>query len=148
LYLRYRTPSPGVRCYQITWQSLNPGIDPTDCFDWSGDGHWYGGGQARNMTWPAELGVVKLSPFITGDVNQQQWGNVLKRYFLNSKGIYFVCLFPSSSFSKISNFGETVLVSNWLEPTYLPYYGALCSAYSSTWKKISTSVVAIVYALR
>lgn len=97
LYLRYRTPSPGVRCYQITWQSLNPGLDPTDCFDWSGGGHWYGGGQARNMTWPAELGVVKLSPFITGDVTEQQWGNVLQRYFLNSKGTCRISVYIEES---------------------------------------------------
>lgn len=71
----------------MTWVSLNPLINPMDCFDWSAGGHWYGGGQARNMTWPAELGVAKLSPFITGDVTEQQWGNVLQRYFLNSKGI-------------------------------------------------------------
>ena len=62
-------------------------MNPTDCFDWSRGGHWYGGGQVQNMTWPAELGNIKLSPFITGDTTHQQWGNVLQRYFLNSKGI-------------------------------------------------------------
>ncbi|KAK6631555.1 hypothetical protein RUM44_006083 [Polyplax serrata] len=87
LYLRFRSPHPGVRCYQITWQSLNYYVNPTDCFDWSRGGHWYGGGQVQNMTWPAQLGIIKLSPFITGDIAHQQWGNVLQRYFLNSKGV-------------------------------------------------------------
>lgn len=87
LYLRFRTPHAGVRCYQITWESLSFNVDPRDCFDWSSGGHWYGGGQAQNMTWPAERGIVNSSPFITGDVTEQQWGNVLQRYFLNSKGV-------------------------------------------------------------
>ncbi|KAL0271579.1 UNVERIFIED_CONTAM: hypothetical protein PYX00_008634 [Menopon gallinae] len=87
LYLQFNNPHEGVFCYQITWKSLNPLVNPTDCFDWSKGGHWYGGGQAKNMTWPAELGVVKLAPFITGDVTQEEWGNVLQRYFLNSKGV-------------------------------------------------------------
>lgn len=85
--MRFRNSHPGVRCYQITWESLNFFVNPTDCFDWSRGGHWYGGGQVQNMTWPAELGNIKLSPFITGDTTHQQWGNVLQRYFLNSKGI-------------------------------------------------------------
>lgn len=103
LYLRFREPYPGVRCYQITWQSLNPFVNPTDCFDWSRGGHWYGGGQAQNMTWPAERGIVKESPFITGDITEQQWGNVLRRYFLNSKGrsSFFQCHFAGEE--KIAN---------------------------------------------
>lgn len=51
-----------------------------DCFDWSeGRGHWYGGGQTASMSWPLETGQVISSPFVTGNTNRHQWGNVLKR---------------------------------------------------------------------
>ncbi|GFG36654.1 hypothetical protein Cfor_09395 [Coptotermes formosanus] len=85
LYMNY-TEHVGVRCYHITWESLMLDFYPTDCYDWSG-GHWYGGGQTQEMAWPIEKGSVKLSPFVTGDIRQHQWGNVLKRYFINSNGV-------------------------------------------------------------
>lgn len=84
LYINY-TEHVTVRCYHITWESLMQDLYPTDCYDWSG-GHWYGGGQTQEMAWPIEKGSVALSPFITGDIRQHQWGNVLKRYFINSNG--------------------------------------------------------------
>lgn len=85
LYINY-TEHVGVRCYHITWESLMWDFYPTDCYDWSG-GHWYGGGQTQEMAWPIERGSVTLSPFVTGDIRQHQWGNVLKRYFINSNGV-------------------------------------------------------------
>nr|CAD7594626.1 unnamed protein product [Timema genevievae] len=86
-YMNYREFRQ-VHCYYITWESIADDVSPMDCFDWShGQGHWYGGGQTPSMAWPAELGHVELSPFITGDVKYHQWGNVLKRYFINSKGV-------------------------------------------------------------
>ncbi|XP_015429221.1 PREDICTED: uncharacterized family 31 glucosidase KIAA1161 isoform X1 [Dufourea novaeangliae] len=76
-----------MHCYHVTWQSLNPNYNPTDCFDWSSKrGHWYGAGQVQNMRYPLERGRLDLSPFITGDIAKHPFGNVLKRYFLNSKG--------------------------------------------------------------
>ncbi|XP_043473616.1 myogenesis-regulating glycosidase isoform X3 [Leptopilina heterotoma] len=74
-------------CYKFIWQSLSPSFNPKDCFDWSHNrGHWYGGGQIQNMAYPLEQGKLDLSPFITGDIQKHPFGNVLKRYFLNSKG--------------------------------------------------------------
>ncbi|XP_017793587.1 PREDICTED: uncharacterized protein LOC108575329 isoform X1 [Habropoda laboriosa] len=76
-----------MHCYHVTWQSLTPHYNPKDCFDWSPKrGHWYGGGQVQNMPYPLERGRLDLSPFITGDITKHPFGNVLKRYFLNSKG--------------------------------------------------------------
>ncbi|XP_069682510.1 myogenesis-regulating glycosidase isoform X2 [Periplaneta americana] len=87
LYINY-TEHVGVRCYHITWESLRENYHPTDCYDWSdGHGHWYGGGQTDGMAWPIEKGSIELSPFITGDIRQHVWGNVLKRYFINSNGV-------------------------------------------------------------
>lgn len=86
LYLAH-TKRDDMHCYHVTWQSLSPHYNPKDCFDWSPKrGHWYGAGQIQNMAYPLERGRLELSPFITGDVRKHPFGNVLKRYFLNSKG--------------------------------------------------------------
>ncbi|XP_034946415.1 myogenesis-regulating glycosidase-like isoform X2 [Chelonus insularis] len=86
LYLTH-AKREGMHCYYLTWQSLNPSFNPKDCFDWSSRrGHWYGGGQIHNMAYPLEQGKLELSPFITGDIRRNPFGNVLKRYFLNSRG--------------------------------------------------------------
>ncbi|XP_076681087.1 myogenesis-regulating glycosidase isoform X5 [Andrena cerasifolii] len=86
LYLAH-TMHEDMHCYHVTWQSLNPSYNPTDCFDWSSKrGHWYGAGQVQNMPYPLERGRLDLSPFVTGDIGKHPFGNVLKRYFLNSKG--------------------------------------------------------------
>lgn len=62
-------------------------MTPTDCFDWKDTKvHWYGGGQSLNLTWPLDTGSMEFTPFITGDIQKSQWGNVVSRYFINSKG--------------------------------------------------------------
>ncbi|CAD6207348.1 GSCOCG00010182001-RA-CDS [Cotesia congregata] len=86
LYLSH-SKRESMHCYHLTWQSLNPQFNPTDCFDWSlRRGHWYGGGQIQNMAYPLDSGKLELSAFVTGDIRRNPFGNVLKRYFLNSKG--------------------------------------------------------------
>lgn len=87
LYLNFRQVNPEVRCYNIHWMSLSPGITPTDCYDWHKlNGHWFGGGQTSDGQWPLERGTYNFSPFITGRISKHKWGNVLKRYFINSRG--------------------------------------------------------------
>ncbi|CAH2049651.1 unnamed protein product, partial [Iphiclides podalirius] len=74
-------------CYAIHWTALHPDAEPTDCFDWGETKlRWYGGGQSLNLTWPLDAGAIDFTPFITGDIQKAQWGNVLSRYFINSKG--------------------------------------------------------------
>ncbi|XP_076294139.1 uncharacterized protein LOC143215687 isoform X2 [Lasioglossum baleicum] len=86
LYLAH-SQHEDMHCYHVTWQSLNAFYKPTDCFDWSSKrGHWYGAGQVQHMPYPLEGGRLDLSPFITGDIAKHPFGNVLKRYFLSSKG--------------------------------------------------------------
>ncbi|XP_076178665.1 myogenesis-regulating glycosidase isoform X2 [Ptiloglossa arizonensis] len=86
LYLAH-TDHGDMQCYHVTWQSLSPYYNPKDCFDWSSKrGHWYGAGQVQNMPYPLERGRLESSPFITGNIAKHPFGNVLKRYFLNSKG--------------------------------------------------------------
>lgn len=77
-----------AKCYTIRWESLGPDFFPIDCYDVSEEnGHWYGGGLTKNGDWPLERASFDFAPFITGDVNVHQWGNVLKRYFINSRGV-------------------------------------------------------------
>ncbi|CAO1409357.1 unnamed protein product [Diamesa serratosioi] len=84
-------PSEGassVKCYKVKWESLDDNYNPINCFN-TGDEHgqWYGGGLTNNADWPLERASFKFSPFITGDGLKHQWGNAVKRYFLNSKGV-------------------------------------------------------------
>lgn len=77
-----------VRCYTVEWHSLVDNFYPTDCFNIGPErGNWVGGGLTKNADWPLEKASFKLSPFVTGDGRRNQWGNALKRYFLNSKGV-------------------------------------------------------------
>lgn len=87
LYLSYSEAS-GLRCYRITWLSLDPNLRPTDCYEDGDDyGHWYGGGRTLGMAWPVERGRVEMSPFVTGHIGRHRWGSVLRRYFINSRGV-------------------------------------------------------------
>lgn len=62
-------------------------ISPNDCFDWTDTKlQWYGGGQSINLTWPLNSGSIDYTPFVTGDIQKSQLGNVLTRYLINSKG--------------------------------------------------------------
>ncbi|KAJ8688564.1 hypothetical protein QAD02_024359 [Eretmocerus hayati] len=76
-----------IDCYHVTWQALQPGVEPRDCFDWSPNrSHWYGAGQIQNMEYPLEEVQLEPSAFVTGDIRRHPFGNVLRRYLLNSKG--------------------------------------------------------------
>ncbi|XP_058455763.1 myogenesis-regulating glycosidase isoform X1 [Malaya genurostris] len=83
-----KTVSPDIKCYSFSWQTLTDNYYPTDCFDIGEDrGYWYGGGLTNGIDYPLGKASFDFAPFITGDINVQQWGNAVKRYFLNSKGI-------------------------------------------------------------
>lgn len=87
LYLQFYELGGEVRCYNMKWISLSENVDPTDCFDLQlGNSHWYGGGQTAENAWPLEKGDHGYAPFVTGRIDKHEWGNVLKRYFFNSKG--------------------------------------------------------------
>ena len=92
----------------LAWQSLSPDVSPMDCYPVGDDfrqGHWYGGGETTSGRWPLDKGQIQLSAFITGDEvpiyivlpsrtsnyslfqGRNQWGSVIKKYFLNSRGL-------------------------------------------------------------
>ncbi|XP_030756966.1 myogenesis-regulating glycosidase [Sitophilus oryzae] len=86
LYLHLYTMQGDIRCYNLKWLSLNEHLSPTDCFEMRSNLHWYGGGQTQESAWPLEKGLHDFQPFVTGNVEHHEWGNVLKRYFINSRG--------------------------------------------------------------
>lgn len=81
--------SAATRCYTFRWESLDPRYNPIDCFNIGEErGQWYGGGITRDADWQLERGSFGFAPFITGDISgRHQWGNAMKRYFINSHGV-------------------------------------------------------------
>ncbi|XP_060526569.1 myogenesis-regulating glycosidase isoform X2 [Cylas formicarius] len=90
LYLHLYKVHDNIKCYNLKWIALNENLPPTDCFEMAPGVHWYGGGQTAESAWPLEKGAHDFQPFITGQVDRHEWGNVLKRYFINSKGAAIV----------------------------------------------------------
>lgn len=86
LYLSSYEIQNNITCYNLHWISLSEKIYPTDCFDMTFS-NWFGGGQTAESAWPLEKGSHFFQPFITGTVESHEWGNVLKRYFISSKGM-------------------------------------------------------------
>lgn len=80
-----------ISCYNVQWEPLNDNVRALDCYEMEEGVHWYGGGLTRELAWPLEEGRdgVPLSPFVTGDGQEDYsaWGNVQRRYFINSNGI-------------------------------------------------------------
>ena len=50
-------------------------------------GHWYGGGESLVSEWPLDRGKISMEPFVTGDEDQTMWGNVIRKFFINSRGL-------------------------------------------------------------
>lgn len=81
-------PSTTHDCYAIKWQSKSDTHFPEDCYDFKeSKGHWYGGGITKNNDWPFDKSTFDFAPFITGDAQSHQFGNALRRYFINSNGV-------------------------------------------------------------
>lgn len=87
LYMKYEDKNQ-FRCYSVHWQALGSGVFPTDCYELAPEnGLWFGGGPVKNVDWTLTRTNFPFSPFITGDMKVHQFGNTLKRYFINSLGI-------------------------------------------------------------
>lgn len=88
LYINLNVINEDIKCYNLRWIALS-NIEPTDCIDFSSS-HWYGGGQNAQSEWHLEKAAHPFTPFITGVIDKFQWGNVLKRYFISSKGVAII----------------------------------------------------------
>nr|XP_029726765.1 myogenesis-regulating glycosidase-like isoform X2 [Aedes albopictus] len=88
LYLNQdKTVAQDIKCYSFSWETLVDNFYPTDCFDIGEGVYWYGGGLTKDVDYLLNKASFDFAPFVTGDTNAKQWGNALKRYFLNTKGI-------------------------------------------------------------
>lgn len=76
------------RCYSLKWQSLSSGFFPTDCYELTPDnGLWFGGSITKGMEWSLSTANFDFTPFGSGDTTVHQFGNAIKRYFINSIGV-------------------------------------------------------------
>ncbi|KAL9887029.1 myogenesis-regulating glycosidase isoform 1-T1 [Glossina fuscipes fuscipes] len=76
------------RCYTIHWQALSANQFPIDCYELTRDnGLWFGGGISKNMQWSLSSKDFDFSPYASGDAKVHQFGNGVKRYFINSIGV-------------------------------------------------------------
>lgn len=76
----------GVTCHRVVWTSLTRTSLPRDCWPLSAEHHWYGGGETLASGWPHQ-GQFGMTPFVTGDGDRTVWGNVIRKYWLNSRGV-------------------------------------------------------------
>ncbi|XP_064540597.1 myogenesis-regulating glycosidase isoform X2 [Drosophila montana] len=76
------------RCYTLQWQALRPGLLPTDCYELKRDnGLWFGGGITKGQEWSLSYANFDFMPYASGDHKVHQFGNAVKRYFINSIGV-------------------------------------------------------------
>ncbi|KAL7744477.1 hypothetical protein ACLKA6_001852 [Drosophila palustris] len=76
------------RCYTLQWQALTPGLLPTDCYELKRDnGLWFGGGITKGQEWSLSYANFDFMPYASGDNKVHQFGNAVKRYFINSIGV-------------------------------------------------------------
>ncbi|KAI8036043.1 myogenesis-regulating glycosidase isoform X1 [Drosophila gunungcola] len=76
------------RCYTLQWQALTPGLLPTDCYELKRDnGLWFGGGVTKGQEWSLSYANFDFAPYASGDSKIHQFGNGVKRYFINSIGV-------------------------------------------------------------
>ncbi|XP_035218734.1 myogenesis-regulating glycosidase-like isoform X2 [Stegodyphus dumicola] len=75
-----------MSCYQVHWENLAPTTTLKDCISLK-NAHWYGMGEVRNISWPLSGISERSQPFVTGDLNRDDYGAILERYWLSSEGV-------------------------------------------------------------
>ncbi|GFV41459.1 myogenesis-regulating glycosidase [Trichonephila clavipes] len=75
-----------MSCYQVHWESLSPTTTLRDCISLK-NAHWYGMGEVKNISWPLSGIAEEPQPFVTGDLEQNDYGAILERYWLSSEGV-------------------------------------------------------------
>lgn len=75
-----------MSCYQVHWESLSTITSLKDCISLKG-AHWYGMGEVTNISWPLSGMSERSQPFVTGDLDRDDYGAILERYWLSSEGV-------------------------------------------------------------
>ncbi|XP_074650154.1 myogenesis-regulating glycosidase-like isoform X2 [Tubulanus polymorphus] len=77
--------SKDISCFRVSWTAVSDEYPLMDCYDLSG--HWYGGAIIPNQLWPMDRQNHSLEPYLTGNMFDGEYGSVVERYWLSSKGI-------------------------------------------------------------
>ncbi|XP_022106979.1 uncharacterized protein LOC110988061 [Acanthaster planci] len=82
-----REDSP-FTCAHIVWESMVAGVPLRDCYSLNG-AHWYGSAEMFYQLWPIEKWNETTTMYVSGDMyaNWQDYGSVLDRYWLSSRGV-------------------------------------------------------------
>ena len=84
-----RTSTSDTDCVKVEIESTRSDIDAGICFDF-GQAMWYGGSELQYQRWPIQNNIsLPWQLYTTNDIvpSNQTFGNVLERYWLNSKGV-------------------------------------------------------------
>ncbi|XP_054717146.1 myogenesis-regulating glycosidase-like [Uloborus diversus] len=109
-----------MSCYQVHWESLTPTTKLKDCISLK-NAHWYGMGEVRNISWPLSGITEKPQPFVTGDLDRDDYGAILERYWLSSEGVSIKVSSDIPLYVSVNNSGNNNLC---LEAKFdsFPYY--------------------------
>ncbi|XP_046460215.1 myogenesis-regulating glycosidase-like isoform X3 [Daphnia pulex] len=120
------TPTADGQCHFVEWKSQFDSL--ADCFD-MGDGHWYGGGEVFDQSWPIDGDTSLMGdggradvPYVTGDFFHNDFAGVLEPYWINTDGFGFFALHENPLFVSWNSSGDHRLC---LKSRYeLPYPAA------------------------
>lgn len=85
-------------CHEILWKPTSRDFMPQDCISLRG-AIWYGGGEMYNQKWPLTDVSIPLQPYLPNDLTYKTkhdkspgniFGNVVERFWLNTKGVGIV----------------------------------------------------------
>ncbi|XP_041466131.1 myogenesis-regulating glycosidase-like [Lytechinus variegatus] len=87
LEIRQETPDD-IICNRVSWQAMTPDVVLQDCYE-LGDAHWFGSANRFFQHWPINEWNESMTMYVSGDMyaNYNDYGSVLERYWLSSKGV-------------------------------------------------------------
>ena len=94
-------------CHSLRLQTFSKDYNPKVCFDFAG-ASWYGAAELNNQRWPLSHVTLPMQPFVTNDIvpANVSFGNVIERYWMNSKGVAILVDEETSLFSSYNNTGD------------------------------------------
>ena len=94
-------------CHSIRLQTLSKNYNPKVCFDLAG-ADWYGAAELHNQRWPLNHTTLPMQPFVTNDIvpANVSFGNVIERYWMNSKGAAILLDEETPLFSSFNDTGD------------------------------------------
>ena len=97
-------------CHSLRLQTFSKDYNPKACFDLA-DASWYGAAELHNQRWPLNHVTLPLQPFVTNDIvpANVSFGNVIERYWVNSKGVAILINEGTPLFSSFNDTGDNKL---------------------------------------